>query len=201
MMTVSVQTIVGGTVALECDFLQGNPLPVIIQWYADGIEINALGDNSILYTDRGRYLYIRALTATMRNQQFHCEVTNAFLNMRAPTTYTLNEDIPNGGLVVYKPFGRTVIRSGVDTSVLIVYASASRTNAGAQVDNVLICNQPVGVDLTFSITGNYLEVRNIGVPQDYVEIMYSCQLLRTTFPELEVTGTIIVEREYNWLLE
>ena len=69
-------TVVGGAVALLCDFHQGSPTPEV-QWYAVGDPFDKVPENNdVLYVDGGRYLFICQLTAAQRDRTFHCAVTN-----------------------------------------------------------------------------------------------------------------------------
>ena len=86
-----VATVLGGVVALECDFLAAMPVPDV-KWYMDnGNDVIVEGRNFFL-PDNSRYLFIDVLTAELRAAQFHCEVTNALLSSiprRAPTIYAV----------------------------------------------------------------------------------------------------------------
>ena len=91
---------VGNSVLMVCDFLEGNPPPAI-RWYANNRRFNqvpsppANKENEVLYLDGGRYLFIRALTASQRRRRYQCEVTNALINtrVRAAVTYTFSAQV------------------------------------------------------------------------------------------------------------
>ena len=119
---VSIATVQGGAVALECDFLAAMPVPDV-KWYMDnGTDVIGVG----------RYLFINTLTAEQRAAQFHCEVTNALLSStprRAPTIYTLSEDIPEDELIVYElPTSYiTEVGSTLDVQYAAAYLEAGHT--------------------------------------------------------------------------
>ena len=112
-----VATVLGGAVALECDFLAAMPVPDV-KWYMDnGTDVIGVG----------QYLFISSLTAKQRAAQFHCEVTNALLSStprRAPTIYTLSEDIPEDELIVYEL--PTSYITEVGSTLAVQYAAAFR---------------------------------------------------------------------------
>ena len=90
--TVVETTIVGGPVALRCDFQAVNP-PLTVQWYANNALLNEVA-GEVLFLDGGRYLYIQELTVDQREMRYHCEVLNKFLRARrSPTTYVLTGNI------------------------------------------------------------------------------------------------------------
>ena len=114
---VSIATVLGGAVALECDFLAAMPVPDVKWYMGNGTE--AIGV--------GRYLFISTLTAEQRAAQFHCEVTNALLSStprRAPTIYTLSEDIPEDEYIVYEL--PTSYITEVGSTLAVQYAAAFR---------------------------------------------------------------------------
>lgn len=89
----------GQSVLMECDILGGNPSPAI-QWYADNrLQFNQVSsppapkESEVLYLESGRYLFIRALTASQRRYSYWCEVTNALINIRirGSATYVFEE--------------------------------------------------------------------------------------------------------------
>ena len=64
--------------------------------------------NAILYLERGRYLFIRELTAAQLMGEYHCEamVSGQTDPVVAPTTYILNATLPSpNGLIEYKQIG------------------------------------------------------------------------------------------------
>ena len=112
---MSVATVLEGAVALECDFLATMPVPDV-KWYMDnGTDVIGVG----------RYLFINYLTAEQRAAQFHCEVTNALLSStprRAPTIYTLSEDIPEDEFIVYEL--PTSYITELESTLAVQYATA-----------------------------------------------------------------------------
>ena len=133
-------TIVEGPVALRCDYRAINPPPgpnTIVQWSSssDGSSFSVvdqqpdpLAGRRVLYLDEGRYLYIEALTEEQRNMRYRCSVTlmNGAI-MISQITYTLNHDLPDGELVVYRELGtETVELMDNNGQAMLVYASAAR---------------------------------------------------------------------------
>ena len=120
---MSIATVLGGAVALECDFLAAMPVPDV-NWYMDnGTDVIGVG----------RYLFICSLTPEQRAAQFHCEVTNALLSStprRAPTIYTLSEDIPEDEFIVYElPTSYiTEVGSTLDVQYAAAYLEAGETS-------------------------------------------------------------------------
>ena len=114
---MSIATVRRGAVALECDFLAARPVPDV-NWYMDnGTDVIGVG----------RYLFIRSLTLGQRAAQFHCEVTNALLSsipLRAPTIYTLSEDIDEDELMVYEL--PTSYITEIGSTLAVQYAAAFR---------------------------------------------------------------------------
>ena len=110
-----IATVQEGAVALECDFQDARPVPDV-NWYMDnGTDVIGVG----------RYLFICSLTPEQRAAQFHCEVTNALLSStprRAPTIYTLSEDIPENELIVYEL--PTSYITEVGSTLAVQYAAA-----------------------------------------------------------------------------
>lgn len=115
--TVEIETVVGGPVALECDFGSSNPLPEV-EWYDDrgSLITEVLINNAIRYIDGGRYLLIRKLTSAQRERRYHCVVRNfrdkSGSPPRAPTTYAINLNIPANGFVHYLDLGTKTGRVG-----------------------------------------------------------------------------------------
>ena len=146
LSAVSIATVQGGVVALECDFLAAMPVPDV-KWYMDnGTE--AIGV--------GRYLFINTLRAEQRAAQFHCEVTNALLSStprRAPTIYTLSEDIPEDEYIVYElPTSYiTEVGSTLDVQYAAAFQAAGET-AGREL--AVLCSTDLyrgnGLQGTFS---------------------------------------------------
>jgi hypothetical protein len=106
--TITLQTVIRGAVAMECDVLDARPSPKIL-WFANNdptpiAEIKHL--DRIHYLDGGRFLFIRRLTVKQRMSNYHCEITNAFFttaSVRAPTTYALDGNILSYTMAVYRP--------------------------------------------------------------------------------------------------
>ena len=117
-----VATVLGGAVALECDFQDARPVPDVNWYMGNGTDVIGVG----------RYLFISTLTAEQRAAQFHCEVTNARLSStprRAPTIYTLSEDIPEDEYIVYElPTSYiTEVGSTLDVQYATAYLEAGET--------------------------------------------------------------------------
>ena len=123
-MDVYVSVAIDSEVALECDVLPANPPPQI-RWRRDGSTIVEIGrgyNNTVLFLDGGRYLYMSRLTSADLASTYRCEVTNAFLDrtVMAPTTYRLIDNLTRGDLVDYKQIGDLTAFVG-NTSFEIAY--------------------------------------------------------------------------------
>ena len=196
--TVQVQTVEGGSVAMECDFLDAKPSP-IVEWFMNNgtMPIPVTEDeNQVLYLDGGRYLFIRVLTAEQRSSFFHCEVANAYLGtmpQRSPTTYSLEEDLPLGMLQVYRPVqGMTVIQG---RPAVVVYAAASRRLLGASTIFLSCHSLPDGVSV--SISNNVVAVFTgvVGAASNR-RLVIRCQVVGTTLdPEPFQDFSFIVSRK------
>ena len=124
----------GDTVLMECDLLQGNPTP-IVQWYANNRRFNQVRsppENEVLYLDGGRYLFIRALTVSQREQTYQCEVTNALINTRvvAPVSYTFTQEVVETESGVF----------GEPQDVVVSSSVFMRTEDGLRGNLVLPCS-------------------------------------------------------------
>ena len=107
---VSVSVAMMSDVALECDVVLSstNPPPEIVWRFGDGSEVTEIPlNNRRRFLENRRYLYIRNVEASDLMTTYHCEVTNAFLDVtvQAPTTYALIGNLTRGELVEYKPIG------------------------------------------------------------------------------------------------
>ena len=194
VMDVEVQTVVGGAVALECDFTSSNPPPEV-QWYADGntmLEEDTVNDNAILFLDGGRYLYIQALTAAQRMMRYHCEVNNRLLT-RAPTTYTLNTDLVNVGLAEYKGLGSKTGRVG--EHLRFVYVATNR-NAAGDFEFISI-NCPSHILVTFAIGSRYIITATLTAEaENETEVLFTCALFGSGITlNTKIMGTIVVSSE------
>ena len=193
-MDISIETVVGGAVALECDFSASNPSPVV-QWFADGstrIEED-LDDNSVLYLEGGRFLFIRRLTAAQRMMRYHCEVINENgTSVRAPTTYTLNTDLANAGLTEYRGLGSKV--GGIGQQLRFVYAATSRDESGNFEVFAITC--PSTLFTTFTVENTYIVTATLtAAAADETEVTITCQLIGSSFLFTPIFGTIIVSRK------
>lgn len=161
--TVPVDTIEGGSVALFCDVLTGNPTPQI-QWFADGIPLQEnTVDDSLLFLNNGGYLYIRSLSAAQRAMMYHCEVTTFEGEIvRDPNTFSLSTDLLSPGIREYRSLGALaqfpMVRIGEPGR--LVYSAAARDAAGARVDLELTCPSTLLMNLSvsnqFVVTATFL---------------------------------------------
>lgn len=185
---MQIATALGGTVALECDFLDAMPVPTI-EWFMNN-ETTAIAESgtAIIYADNGRYLFIGALTLEQRDVEFHCEVTNALLGspVRAPTRYSLSNDIAADALVTYgqlEPY-----TAELDSTLNVQYAAAYRLS-GSDTGMVLslVCTPVPPV----SYLGNALAgtISGLDTPGD-VEVPCSIGSLGDITFEVQVTGTV-----------
>lgn len=133
--TVELRTVEGGAVAMECDFLDARPRP-IVEWFMNNGStaiVENTDQSQILFLDGGRFLFIRSLTSQQRSAFFHCEVANAFLGtrpQRAPTTYTLTGVFPLNTVEAY--LRDQSVTTTLGDPVTVVLAAASRTSAGSR---------------------------------------------------------------------
>ena len=82
--------------------------PPQIKWYDDTGAIQEMRqDNSVLFLDSGRYLYLRRLQRLHLERQYYCNITNANLSQEisAPTRYVLVDNLTQGILMDYKQIG------------------------------------------------------------------------------------------------
>ena len=197
---IPIETVVGGAVTLECDFGASNPAPVV-QWFGNGTVIpeDRANGNAILYLDGGRYLYIRALTAAQRTMRYHCEVTNFRddndFSMRAPTTYTLDTDLANVGLTVYKDLGTQVGTVGLQLE--FVYVAVNLDADGNFTFIGLSC--PSNSLVTLGITSSYIVTATLQSPaEEMSQVQFNCQVqvFENSTSSVPITGTIIVSSEF-----
>ena len=181
---------------MRCDHLPGNPPPVI-QWYANGIPINPiLLRTEILYGEEGRYLFIRRLTSTQRQQVFHCEATNPVLNTvtRSQITYRLTANIQNGQVVEYKQPGTNIAL--VNEEITVIYSAASVDNMGRQRNVVISCDSfpdRFGYDIVVA-GGLVVIVSDITIPTDNDGVTVPCSTLSVVGNSRTELTVIVVGR-------
>ncbi len=201
---VAVQTNLGGSVALECDFLVFNRVPRA-DWYANRTTTKVeedLVNNNVLYLEGGRYLYIRALTAEQRKTRYNCQVAN-FINISplvpgyiSNTTYTLDTDLESVGITVYKRLGTKIGKVG--EQLQFVYAATRRNADGDFEDFGVLC--PSNNFVTISIGNNFvLTVTLNPAAENETEVTFTCVLAGADLQNMPITGTIIVDSEYTVL--
>ena len=198
---VEVATIVGGAVTLECDIRASNPAPTIV-WFANTNEIDPVLPNDVLYVDEGRYLFIRVLTNTQRNQQYYCEARGLLLNntvVRSPITYTLTGEIPVGTLMRYRPdLGTTVFKVG-DPLLRLPYGLAARESDGSLGVAVVTGCTSDDIDdnqISVSVSANLLVVfADLTPPFENTEAVYSCDILSNVQAASTVTSTLTLGRK------
>ena len=166
-------------------------------WFANDvmIEKDTTANSEVLFLDGGRYLYIRALTAAERMMRYHCVVNNfrdenGVMPVRAPTTYTLNTDLANEGITVYRELGTMSGRVG-DT-VQFVYAAAARDMNNNRPDVFITCSSNPFV--TFVSSSNLVDVTLTAAAGSEDEVNFTCTLITpppNSYTE-DVMGTIIV---------
>ncbi len=199
-MDVMVKTVVGGALALECDFTASNPAPEV-RWFANStmLEEDTLHNNALLFLDGGRYLYMRELNAQNRTMLYHCEVVNfhneSGMHLRSPTTYTLSTDLIDIGLTEYKGLGRKTGRVG--EAVQFVYVAAIRDTAGESVVFGITCASHLLVKIT--IGSQYIVTATLtSKAENETEVSFTCELLGFDITEtIEIMGTIIVSSEHD----
>ena len=197
----TITTVLGGAVALKCDFLASNPPITVddVQWFRgplDGnidIEVNPSG-TSILYLDNGRYLYIRALTAEQRGMRYQCVVTAFNGIMRAPTTYRLDANIPNPGLHPYRGLGTQV--GGVGETIMFVYVAANRNESGSFSTFGIQCDDTSGI--AYAVRSSFVvdvTLSRAAVAQGQSEVPIRCRVFGEGITTIPISGTVIVSGE------
>ena len=203
---MEVATIVDGAVTLECDIRAANPAPTIV-WFANTNEFDPVLPSDVLYVDEGRYLFIRELSDSQRNQQYYCEARGLLLNNtieRSPITYTLTDQIPTGTLMRYRAdLGTTVFKVG-DPTLRLPYALAARESDGSIGTAVVTGCTSDDIDdnqISFSVSANLLVVfADLTPPFENTKVFYSCDILSSAQEAGSVTGTLILGRKCEPIL-
>ena len=123
---------IGGSVAMECDFLEGIPRPQI-QWFLGNATISEFRTGTaILYVEGGRFLFIRHMQQQHRRFLFHCAVTqtvnNTFiLYQRAPISYSLRGQTIYDIVKIYLGDRSFNIVAEEPEPVEVVFAASYRT--------------------------------------------------------------------------
>jgi hypothetical protein len=159
---VQLRTIVGGAVAMECDFLDGSPRPQI-SWFRDNVNTPIAMSATVMILEGGRYLLITSLSAEERTSSFHCAATNTLLDttVTSPTTYTLDRDLEIGSLETYLPERPVTVTLG--EPVEVVYAVSSRISAGRGIVSVPCSDSAMMVGASVMIKFNGLELTFSGL--------------------------------------
>ena len=200
---LTISTIVGGAVSLECDYIApGNTLTV--EWYANGIfirRITMISENIVhVYLDRGRYLFIRALTAEQRAATYQCEVVfgSPLMRIASPTIYTLNANLSEAGITEYKDLGSR--RAAPEGTVNFVYAAASRDEAGNLAPFSLLCQSNRHVLVT--VSNSFIAVAKLSAEgSNEIEVNFTCSLGGNYVDSRILVGTIVILREYYKLFK
>ena len=128
----------GGSVAMECDFLE-HIQHLRVQWFMNGNPIIETGqnDSEILYLEGGKFLFIQILTAQQRRSFFDCEISQVInghiiVSQRAPTTFSLDGVIALETLEVYYGLEDRSVKVALakPEPIKIVLAAAARTMNG-----------------------------------------------------------------------
>ena len=183
------ETVVGGAVAIECDFKASNP-PPIVQWYGDGIAINESKNLMVRYLEGGRYLYIEQVSAAQRMMRFHCEINNfrdeSNSRPRSPITYLLNRDLSAVGFTEYLGLGTKNGR--VNDTIQFAYVAGSRNANGNFVRYAIQClSTPF---LLFSIATHFVSVTIGQQAASEDEITFECNVISTI--AVQIRGTVRV---------
>ena len=193
MEIVSIRTVEGGGVALECDFEPSNPAPQVV-WRANGgLIVEDPNGLEILYLEEGRFLYIRRLTAQQRliTLRYYCEVTNfrdenGVMPIRAPTTYTVDVDLQLNTLVVYKELGTQL--AGVGDLVKFYYVYGIRNQAGNFQTIGFECPPDPENRLSVGVNRYVFSVNVLAEPTKGIgEIEFTCNQLGS---QNTITGTV-----------
>ena len=189
MRDEEIETIVGGPVALECDYATYDPFSRV-QWYANGsIPVDeVIQGNTVLYLEGGRYLYIRQLTASQRTMRYHCEIIDEISNMtsRSPTTYVLTRDLSNINITEYRGLGTQLGRVG--EPLKFVYAAANRLATDAFMPIGINCQNNSLVTISVG-NDNVITATLRPESANEMEISFVCNLVEIG---LQIMGNIIV---------
>ena len=185
-----VPTIVGGAMALECDVLEALPHPQI-EWFMDDVLIVEDTSQSVLYLEKGQYLFIKRLTAEQRMRSYHCEVINVLSNRRerAPTTYMLSGTLPLNSLMIYRHIQLIVIHLGETSKYTLPATIVSQENRPATV--VINCIHPNGG----SFVSNGLTIYLSGLSESAT---IRCSISGGNLdPEPYVELPVLIKRKYS----
>lgn len=194
MRTIEVETVVGGPVALECDFSSSNPAPDVV-WYDDQGTVIAevLPNNEFRYLHGGRYLLIRRLTSAQRARRYHCKVTNFIDNSgshaRAPTTYALNRDLEKGEFIQYLGLGTQVGRVG--QALTSSYVAARRGSDGYFTHYTISCDGNYLLTVTVQ-NAIVLRITLLEGATTAFEVVFTCSLVGLGTRAYNISGTIRV---------
>ena len=184
---------------MECDFGDSNPPPQV-SWFADDTRLQEIqANNDRLFLEGGRYLYIRALTATERGMRYHCEIDNFRENgmpRRAPTTYILTERLPIAGINVFKELG--IMTAQVGEPIRFLYAAVARDMDDNFVDFTISCprNDPLVI---LSVIEQIIMATLREAAGNESQVNFTCQVGIFGSANLPntITGKIIVSSKSN----
>ncbi len=192
-------TVLGGSVALECDYLDAKPSPEV-EWFMNNgsMKIEEVPEqNQLLFLEGGRYLFIRTLTVAQRSAFFHCEVVNAYLGtapQRSPTTYYLSEDLPVDVLRVYRPVREVTAIPG--QIVTVVYVAALATTGGVEAPLVLSCDIDTS-DVVVSIVNDVVATfTGLAGTETNRRTTINCRVVGIS-PAQTQPFTFLISREYS----
>jgi hypothetical protein len=185
---VQLRTIVGGAVAMECDFLDGSPRPQI-SWFRDNVNTPIAMSATVMILEGGRYLFISALSAEERASFYRCTATNTLLatSQASRTTYTLDGDLEVNSVETYLPERPVTATLGVDE--IVVYAASSRISTGRGIISVLCDTSAMMVGVSVTVTGLVLTFSGLAGVESNRQVNITCPVLvqfRTT-KSLQVT--------------
>ena len=205
MRSVTLPTVLGGAVAMECDVLDAKPKPEI-QWFRNNEPTAIMEERrqyNIMYLKNGRFLFIRQLTALQRMSSYHCEVVNAYLtptHVRAPTTYLLDGNIASFTLKVYRPEDE-LNHAIFGEDVTYFYAAAHADQDGITALNIILsCRNNPGIRV-FIINDIVIRINGLSGDENTGLATVSCDVLSLQSDmEAELEITFLVGRKKTVLL-
>lgn len=196
--TLNILTVEGGAVSLICDVRGSNPTNPQIEWFADDVLlVEDLVNNTLLYLNDGRNLYIQTLSAAQRMMRYHCElITFEGVRMRNPDTYVLTQNIFGSGILEY--FGLSsggIILAEVGVPVQFVYAAAAIDGLDIQVTCPSTSSVTYSVTNQYVITATALMAPSFPPGGNIASLQLECRVTGSGIDEL-IFGTLFFIGEY-----
>ena len=201
MRTLNVETVIGGPVALECDFVSSNPPPEVV-WCDDkgSVVAEVPLNNEIRYLEGGRYLLLRRLTSAQRVRRYHCKVTNFVdvngVHVRAPTTYSLARDPAINKFTEYLSLGMQVGRVG--EVLTFSYVATRRNSDGHFIHYAINCSNNSLLTVTIQNT-IILHVTLLEAARTASEAEFNCSLVGLGANTNIISGSVRVSSKNTFM--